>query len=381
MLIGAKQAGFKIVGNIEWREYYHTGTFEHNFKNAYMDRTIDESGIPLDIDLVMGHPECGNYSNLRTKKKLSDPGDIPLFMDLVKAVQPRFFVQDNLPKSLIGCSIVDWMNRFPEYDLFPEWVSNYHYGNSQLHRKRFFMIGALKSERFTFQPGEFDHVTHLRDVIKGLTPRRDNRAINHVHRRNTDIVWGMPTRFFDQIKNEPELTLALFKQVIKDYPSRKNFVYRNKKGEMKVKIGYHKVPLDHTCYTLSGGGPTAPDNHYRDDTLNPLTMRERARIQGCPDNFIFQPLDFIDDFHTYQALYKQTGKFMPVEFNRYVAKQIAAHIKGKPFKSTGQRLIKPNEYVDEAKQTYCDLYGYRGQRQKTICQACWIKTCERRHKP
>ncbi len=35
MLIGAKQLGMDVVGNIEWRKYYHTPTFEKNFEPPY----------------------------------------------------------------------------------------------------------------------------------------------------------------------------------------------------------------------------------------------------------------------------------------------------------------------------------------------------------
>ena len=28
MLIGAKRQDYEIIGNVEWRDYYHTGTFE-----------------------------------------------------------------------------------------------------------------------------------------------------------------------------------------------------------------------------------------------------------------------------------------------------------------------------------------------------------------
>jgi len=61
MLIGARQAGFDIVGNIEWRKYYHTGTFEYNFPGAFMVKELSALSPRIirslrGIDLVMGHP-------------------------------------------------------------------------------------------------------------------------------------------------------------------------------------------------------------------------------------------------------------------------------------------------------------------------------------
>ncbi|MBC8183254.1 DNA cytosine methyltransferase [candidate division KSB1 bacterium] len=60
MLIGAKQAGFKIIGNIEWRKYYHTGTFENNFNaplwNNINDLTEKEVNNMSNADIAFGHP-------------------------------------------------------------------------------------------------------------------------------------------------------------------------------------------------------------------------------------------------------------------------------------------------------------------------------------
>jgi len=385
MMIGARQAGFQILGNIEWRPYYHVSdeegrnTFTENFQKAFMVHKLEELS-PVDlkrirgVDLAMGHPECGNFSNLRPSKRFNDPSDIPLFCDLVSQIHPRFFVQDNLPKALIGFPIDKWHEALPEYDLFPEWVSNYHYGNSQKFRKRFFMIGALKKEKFVFHSGEFNHVKHLRDVIKGLPPRRDIRAINHVHVKDTDQLYGFYPHHWPETEGEERITLGVFKKVIKDYPPKLNFRYRNRFGEWNLKPGYSKIILDNTCPVMTGGG-SALDNHYREDTLNPLTQRERARIQGCPDDFIFYPLDYMErGFKTYSAVYKQLGKFMPIEFCRYIADQIAAHIKGKKFKSiTNDRLINPNQYIDDAKRWYCQNVGYKPKaRRAEICEACWL---------
>lgn len=48
MLIGARDAGFEVVGNIEWRKYYHArdeqgrNTFTENFPGAFLVNKIDD---------------------------------------------------------------------------------------------------------------------------------------------------------------------------------------------------------------------------------------------------------------------------------------------------------------------------------------------------
>jgi site-specific DNA-cytosine methylase len=379
MLIGAQELGMRVVGNIEWRKYYrHTNTFTNNFKGAKIWGKLDElteteKSDMSDAEIAFGHPECGNFSNLRVRKtaKLRDPSDLPLFAELVKELRPKFFVMDNLPKSLMGFTINQWKEKLgTDYNLFPEWISNYHYGNTQINRRRFFLIGARKYyEDFVFKPGEFAHDGKLGDVVRHLPSKRDLVHINHVHWPDSAIMRGWGAHNFDLTMGKDHVTLADFKKVIKDYPDKKNFSYYNRYGESKLRPGYSKIVLDNYSPVLSGGG-SAPDNHYRSDTLNPLTMRERLRIQGAPDDFILDPLDFMRDHKTYMAVYKQTGKFMPVEFNKYIARQIRDYLRGLPPISTGERLIKPNQLIDEAKRACCIPLKQ--------CKYCWLtKECDR----
>jgi site-specific DNA-cytosine methylase len=368
MLIGAKAAGFRVIGNVEWRKYYHTGTFEKNFKGAFMIKSMSDLPEIGEIDLAMGHPECGNFSNLRTNIcKYDDPGDIPLFIDLVKRTNPKFFVMDNLPKSLIAVPIKRYAEELPEYDLFPEWISNYHYGNTQFNRRRFFLIGAKRSQKFVFHPGEFDHQKRLIDVIRDL-PKTDDIGINHVHWRRNDVIkTGWAAHQFGIKREGNKITYGELREFFRDYPLGANFKYLNKKGESKTRPGYCKIRLNHCSPVMTGGG-SALDNHYREDTGMPLTQRERARIQGCPDDFIFYPLDFIHDPRSYACVYKQIGKFMPVEFCTFVARQIMAHLLGKGFRTTGKRIVRRSPFVDEAKIGLCSMR----RRRKEWCEACWM---------
>ena len=172
MLVGARAAGFSVVGNAEWRDYYHArdradrNTFEQNFPGARFVRSLDhlesdEIERWMGAELALGHPECGNYSVLKhggdgARSRLENrnsPSDIPLFVDAVARLRPRFFVMDDLPKSLDPFPMQEYVRRLPAYDLFPEWVSNWGYGNVQKNRNRMFMIGSLKGERWAFVPG------------------------------------------------------------------------------------------------------------------------------------------------------------------------------------------------------------------------------------
>ena len=42
MMIGAKQQGYEVIGNIEERPMFFTGTFEANFPGAFMVNSIED---------------------------------------------------------------------------------------------------------------------------------------------------------------------------------------------------------------------------------------------------------------------------------------------------------------------------------------------------
>ena len=72
MLIGAKQQGYEILGNIEWRKYYHTGTFERNFPGGFMidhlkDLTPEQIEKSKGVDVILGHTECITNPHARVK--------------------------------------------------------------------------------------------------------------------------------------------------------------------------------------------------------------------------------------------------------------------------------------------------------------------------
>ena len=384
MLIGARQAGFDVVGNIDWRKYYHAkdakgrNTFTENFPNAFFVHNyenllnLSKKEFP-SIDLAMGHPECGNYSimNQSRQKKECNPGDIPLFAELIQIIKPRFFVQDNLPRSLLGYTIQQWHGMLPQYDLFPEWISNYNYGNIQKSRNRLFIIGALSSERFVFVPEERKNTKTAEDFLRKIPKqghvKQDPNKLTHFNSYKDGH--KMTYKEVAEIFKDPDRVMIDIKHIKKDLSVHKKFnygkvwnpPYLKKNGILGKKIGYCILYKDHPAFTLTGG-----ENLFHYLTGFPLTCRERARIQGCPDNFKFYLKDMCGNEMT-----KQTGKFMPVQFCTYISKQIATHIKKKKFRSSGNRLIKPNKYVDEAKIWYCKNVGYNHQKQ--VCEACWLE--------
>lgn len=393
LLVGARQAGFEIVGNVEWRKYYRVtdghgrNTFTDNFFGSFLVSEVTDQLVREfrdDVDLLMGHPECGAYSVLsganykgRTAEEYAkNSSDIPVFVEGVKRLQPKFFVMDNLPRSLIGYPMERWIEMLPEYNLFPEWVSNYHYGNIQKNRKRFFMIGCLKElEDYVFVPGETEQppmpyaLDELLNNIVGL-PNQDPHVLDATTSRGRGIVGDRYLTFRE--------AQAYFRGGLGPegaVPGR-NMPYLAKDGTWKQHIGLLKTYHGY-CHVLHGGWPT-----YNPLTCLPFTIRERARIQGIPDDFIFYGTVRNEDgewnHNKNSAMVKQTGKCMPVQFAKFISSQVSDFLTdGIVYRGTGKRFIRPNKYVDEAKKKFCSTVGY-GIIQEKACALCGVAKCPNR---
>lgn len=391
MLVGAQASGFRVVGNVEWRDYYRyrsregqPSTFTHNFPGAFMARglaDVPRDLIPGRIDFIAGHPECGRFSNLSSsvsrgnyrEARSTDASDIPLFLKMIAELRPRFFLMDNLPASFKALPMQAYVDLLPDYDLFPEWVSNWGYGNIQKHRNRMFVVGALKSEKFTFVPGEREHTKKLKDVIGYLAEVPPGGAPNHA---GIDLN-SAPGRYVNLRYYGDRPSWKEVQEFMKNLKNlRNNTPYFTSEGERKGRPGTMNPLWDGNCPVLYGGyNPLHPLR------LTPLTIRERAAIQGFPDDFLF----FHDERGPEAELWdpyssdgmrgvKQTGKAMPLQFCTFVSDQVKAHIEGKPFEASGKRVLKPNDLVSQAKLEFCEASGYADQ--DAACSACWLRsTC------
>lgn len=367
MLIGARNSGFNIVGNVEWRKYYPEKTFTHNFPRAFFVRKLVDMPELPKIDLLLGHPECGNFSILNTSKnamtKRTDAGDIPVFIEGIKWIKPSFFVMDNLPMSILAFSWDKWQESLgDDYYFFFEWISNYHYGNSQKGRNRLFVIGCRKDLDWVFVPGETPNNTTTKDWIGDLPLKKDIPELNHVHRDPKAL-----TGWYSSKTHQNMTYVELAECFLEKPPGKSVEYYARTKGHVGLRPGYLRTYWDKHMFTITGGGSFI-DNLMHNKTGMPLTTRERARLQGCPDDFCF--------FGDEREQIKQTGKFMPVQFCEYVSRSIFYYLTRKKFVSTGERLIKPNKYIDEAKLGYCKNVGYPDHIKNRACAVCWVNCHE-----
>jgi site-specific DNA-cytosine methylase len=155
-------------------------------------------------------------------------------------------------------------------------------------------MGVREDIDWEFIPSEKKHNITVADVIDNLGPD-DIPEIDHVH------------IYKPMIKNSITGERFTLKEVFDAYKRDNRIFYTAKDGTQKIRIG-KKIMRSDWSYIITGGGMLM---HW--SKMYPLTIRERARIQGFPDEFSFKGLP-----ETAKA--KAVGKSMPLQFTEHLVK-------------------------------------------------------------
>ena len=310
--LGFEKAGFNTI----WaNEYDKTiwATFEHNFPKTKLDRrsitNISPDEIP-DCDGIIGGPPCQSWSEAGSGRGINDERG-KLFLDYIRILekkQPKFFLCENVggilnPKH--AKSFNSFLEKFEQagYNISWQLVDANDYNVPQ-NRNRVIIVGFRKDlgKKFKFpKPQEYKPV--LKDVIWDLRQAQPAKQQNKS--------WGL------------ELPVP-------------NHEYMNG-GFSTIFMSRNRVrSWDEPSFTIQAGGrhapihPQAPKMLFieqnkrkfvegQEHLYRRLSVRECARIQTFPDNFIFIYNDIADG-------YKMVGNAVPVNLANAIAKKIMSDL-------------------------------------------------------
>lgn len=305
MDLGFHQAGF----NIKWAndiEQRACETYAKNIGNHIVcgDITqLDYSQIP-DADLILGGFPCQDFSMIWKRGGITtDRGNLyQNFVEIVSQKQPLMFVAENVKGILTANkkkAIKQIINDFSEtgdygYNTTAHLINFAKYGVAQL-RERVLIIGVRK-DLDTF----FDIPAPLRDSDNYLSSKEALVGVKKVKYNNEHQ--NIQPKTIEKLKLIPPG--GNFTDIPKDSP---HYV----KG--MISHVYRRLHPDKPSTTIiaAGGGGTW-GYHY--DEPRPLTNRERARLFGYPDDFVFEG--------TITEVRKQIGNSVPPSGIAPFAKQI-----------------------------------------------------------
>lgn len=311
---GLAKAGFDIVAGVDnWSDALVT--FERNHpgaKSALVDlgqfNPDDiESIAGSDIDVVVGGPPCQGFS-ISGKRNPEDPRNKLYigFVEVVAHYKPKAFILENVPNliSMAGGKVKDEIiKEFSAlgYNVQYKILLASDYGVPQ-NRKRVVFVGVRNGLDFIYPAATFiDNKRTTSDAISDLTEdslsegaTNKNAALTEyqkIMRKNTDRV------FNHEVSQHSEQTVSTIALVpdggnYKDLPD-------NLKNIRKRNIAWTRFGSFKPSNTIDTGH--RHHFHYKFNRIP--TVRESARLQSFPDDFIF--------YGSKTSQYKQVGNAVP----------------------------------------------------------------------
>lgn len=312
---GFERAGFKIVAGIDnWTDSLNT--FQKNHKDA-KTYEIDLSKFNSDkireevgkIDVVVGGPPCQGFS-ISGSRNLNDPRNSLYkgFVKIVKIFNPKVFVLENVPNLVsmgqgkIKDEIIEDFGKLG-YEVKYKVLLASDYGVPQ-NRRRVFFVGVKGKNNFVFPEPFFNNNgerVSSSDAISDL-PDKDLED-GSVLVKNPLTVYQKQMRAKDskvynhKLTSHDQKTVSIISLVpdggnYKDLPEE----YINSR---KVHIAWTRFNSKKPSSTID----TGHRHHFHYKFNRVPTVRESARLQSFPDDFIF--------LGSKTSQYKQVGNAVP----------------------------------------------------------------------
>lgn len=281
----------------------------------------------IELDVLVGGPPCQGFS-IAGPRDMNDKRN-SLYMAMVKLAErlkPKAIVLENVPGMLqtnngIGAKrIIDDFSKLG-YTMTAKILYAPDYGIPQI-RKRVFFVGLLNSEKIyeyplpTCTPDKYvtceDAIGDLPALINiygeevqdyECSPLTDYQAIM---RKNSK-------KIYNHIGSIHESKTV---EMLKMIPEGKN--YKALPPELSSKFKYHEALTRYHSKRPSLTINTGHRSHFHYKWNRIPTVRESARLQSFPDDFVF--------YGNKSEQYRQVGNAVPPMLGYVVAKQLKKYL-------------------------------------------------------
>jgi len=308
MSLGFKQAGYNIVAGIDFDvKSIETYNFNFNDKGYCKDlKNLKGKDIRklanLDVKdecIVIAGPPCQGFSLVNGLRNGSEKNQLMVrAAELIKEIKPILFVVENVPtaKSIEDSGPFKKFKKIlnKQYKFEDRILNSVEFGVPQ-KRRRLFIIGNNQNLPIMFPNGNSKKYITVEEAISDL-PALDwkyegNNPTDYNGKPVNDYQKQMRENASKELWNHiitvsGEKIIERYKQ-INQGESYKD-VHERIKGE-KIKVNYSNVyrrfKADEPATTIANPRKSMYI-HYQQN--RGISVREAARLQSFPDNFIFQ---------------------------------------------------------------------------------------------
>lgn len=282
---------------------------------------------PKPIHVIIGGPPCQGMS-LAGPRKFHDPRNklYLSYIRLVKEIQPQAFVIENVPglvslfKGAIKDSILEEFDKLG-YDVTYQLLNAADYGVPQT-RKRVFFVGLKKNQHFTFPDPliwmENDRITTeqatsdlplLEDTLGSSVQDYLAEPYNSYQkycRQDSQKIYN------HEATNHSEQT----KKIISLVPEGGNYknLPEEYRGTRKFNVAWTRYHSQKPSATID----TGHRHHFHYKANRVPTVRENARFQSFPDDFIF--------YGNKTQQYRQVGNAVPPLLAKAIADKLLNYL-------------------------------------------------------
>jgi DNA (cytosine-5)-methyltransferase 1 len=308
--LGFKNAGFNIIWSNDNSEGVRE-TFEKNFPETVLNKKsikkIDLTEIPDNPIGIIGGPPCQSWSVAGSGKGLTDKRGL-LFFDFINIIeqkQPLFFVAENVEgllskKNKGAFSLIKSHMENAGYIVYPQILNAADYSVPQ-NRKRVFFVGYRYDIPTEFKfPGPLTTKINVKDAIYDLKDTAIPSQPKNLTNGDACVVpnheyWQGSYSYIFMSRNrvlswdKPSYTIQASGRQVSIHPQAPEMI---------------KVAKDERIFV------PGVEHLYRR-----LSIRECARIQTFPDDFIFK-------YASLDTAYKMIGNSVPVNLSNAIASVI-----------------------------------------------------------
>jgi len=339
---GFKLAGFDIVLGIDCdRDCAKTFLKNHPGSDFIVGdiKKISEEQLrqkigKRKISVLVGGPPCQGFSVSGKRVFMNPQNSLYLeFFRILDILNPEFVLLENVPglKSLYkGQALINILMEFKKRGFFaaPELLVASDYGVPQ-SRKRLFIV-ASKKGLFEF-PKPYPKKITLSEAISDLSllenKNEDDKYISPPQNEYQKFMRKKSKKVYNHIAvNHSERT----KNIIRLVPEGGNYksLPKELQNTRKVNIAWTRLDSSKPSLTID----TGHRHHFHPWTDRVPTVRESARIQSFPDNFIF--------YGSKTSQYRQVGNAVPPLLACAVAKQIKRWLESGQISGTQRTLFQ-----------------------------------------